>query len=138
MAGKSTLLKNQVLDYLLNGTAIPWIGNADLYISLHSADVGVGGNQTTNELAYGGYLRVAIPLSSLGWSVIADEATNLVEILFPINTSGTPTITHGAIGLLSSGAGGVLWFGALTTPIGPISVGEAPNLPIGSIILTEV
>lgn len=40
-----------------------------LYVSLHTADPGAGGNQTTNEAAYTSYARVAVARSSAGWTI---------------------------------------------------------------------
>ena len=70
---KGNTFENDFLKLIFNGTAIANIADnaasdplANLYVSLHSADVGEGGNQGTNEIAYGDYARVAVvrgPLS---------------------------------------------------------------------------
>jgi hypothetical protein len=42
----------------------------NLYVSLHTADPGAAGNQTTNECAYTSYARVAVERSATGWTVV--------------------------------------------------------------------
>lgn len=70
--------QNAILSLLFSNTAIAGIGDStglpgsatdgSLYISLHTADPGAGGSQTTNECAYTPYARVAISRTS-GWTV---------------------------------------------------------------------
>lgn len=64
---KSTTTCNNFLKLIFNATA--WANMADnaaaspysnLYLSLHTADPGVGNSQTTNETAYTNYVRIAI------------------------------------------------------------------------------
>lgn len=40
-----------------------------LYVSLHTADPGATGDQTTNEASYTSYARVAVARTSGGWTV---------------------------------------------------------------------
>lgn len=70
--------QNEILSLLFSNTGISLVGDAtglpgstvdgSLYVSLHTADPGAGGNQTTSECAYTGYARVAVSRTS-GWTV---------------------------------------------------------------------
>lgn len=93
-----------------------------LYISLHTADPGSAGNQTTNETAYTGYARVAVPRTAGGFSVSGSSPTtisNVNAITFAQCGVTGSTITHFGIGLAPSGAG---------TLIGSGPVGAGPAL----------
>jgi hypothetical protein len=74
------------------------------YISLHTADPGETGDQTTSETAYTNYARVSVARSTAGWSVASGVADNDAAITFPQSGSSS-TITHVGIGSDSSGAG---------------------------------
>lgn len=81
------LLINKTLpSYLgtLSGT-----GNTDLYISLHTADPGEGGSQTTSEATYTGYTRVAVVRTSAGWTVSGNQAENAALIQFGLCAAGS-------------------------------------------------
>lgn len=97
--------ENDICLLLFNGTALSWNANTDLYVSLHTADPGEGGNQTTSEANYTSYARVAVARTSGGWTVSSNTATNAALIQFPQATGGSNTITYVAIGTASSGAG---------------------------------
>ena len=72
-------LQDQILKLIFQNLAVANIGNAgglqpstvagSLYVSLHTADPGAGGSQTTNEAAYTSYSRVGVARSSAGWTV---------------------------------------------------------------------
>ncbi len=47
---------------------LPSAGAGSLYVSLHTANPGETGLQTTSEAAYGGYARQAVVRSSGGWT----------------------------------------------------------------------
>lgn len=92
----------------------------NFYISLHNADPGEAGSQTSNETAYTGYARVAVARTAGGFTVSGSDPTQLVNtatITFGQCTAGSDTITHWGIGLASSGAGTLLMSG----PVGPVS-----------------
>lgn len=88
-----------------------------LYISLHTADPGETGDQTTSEATYTSYARVSVMRDATGFTVSGSSATNFAATLFPTCTGGTNTITHFGIGLDSTGAGTLLLVGSLTTPL---------------------
>lgn len=102
-----------------------------LYLSLHTADPGETGDQTTNETAYGGYARVAVPRSGAGFSRAGNVITLVANADFAACTSGSATITHFAIGTAASGAGKRLVSGPVTPNI-PVSTPVAPRLETGT------
>jgi len=95
------------------------------WISLHTSDPGVTGNQTTNETSYGGYTRIAVARSGSGWTRTGQTISPTSTIVFPACTSGSATITHSGIGSASSGTGHLFSVGPVTpnisvsTPIQP-------------------
>lgn len=104
----------------------------NLYISLHTADPGETGDQTTSEATYGSYVRVAVVRSGSGWTVSGNNASNAAAVSFPQAASGTNTITHFGIGTSSSGAGNLLLKGALSASLA-VSAGITPSFGIGDL-----
>ena len=141
---KSTSTCNKVLALIFNGTA--WANIADnaasspatnLYLSLHTADPGVGNDQTTNETAYTNYARVAVVRTTSGWAVPSGAATsNAALIQFAQCGASGATLTHIAIGTASSGPGTVLYAGALSSSLA-VSNGIQPQFSIGALDVTE-
>ena len=106
MSSLGNTTENDIVKLLMNSVALSGSWGNDLYVSLHTADPGEGGDQTTSETTYGSYARVAVTRNgSGGWTVTGNQAVNAANIDFPTCTSGTATITYAAIGLASSGAG---------------------------------
>jgi hypothetical protein len=136
---KGNTTENDLVKFMFQGTAMPSYGSI-LYIAFHTADPGEGGAQNTSESAYPDYARVAIARTSGGWQVVGNQSDNLVEITFPeCNASfgvSTETETHVSIGTASSGAGQILYSGALSQPI-IVSALQTPRFPIGSLIAQE-
>lgn len=94
----------------------------NIYLSLHTADPGSAGTQTTNETAYTGYARVAVLRTTGGFTVSGTSPTtvsNVSAINFPQCGITGATITHFGVGLSSAGAG---------TLIGSGPVGAGPAL----------
>ena len=83
------------------------------YVSLHTADPGEAGSQTTSEATFGSYARQAVARSGAGWTVSGPSVVNAAVITFPEATSGTETVTHVGIGTDVSGAGNLVWYGGL-------------------------
>lgn len=107
----------------------------NIYVSLHTADPGETGDQTTSETSYTGYARVAVARTSGGWAVSGNTADNVAEVTFGQNTAGTPTITHTAVGLSSSGTGTLLLSAALDTPL-VMAPGATPLFSAGELNYT--
>ena len=102
------------------------------YISLHTADPGETGTQTTSEATYTSYARVAVARSGAGWTVSGNNASNAAAINFPACTGGSNSITHFGIGSDSSGTGNLFFKGALTSTLA-VSSGITPSFAIGEL-----
>ena len=106
-----------------------------LYVSLHSADVTESGNQSSSELSYTGYARVAVARSGSGWTVSGNSATNAAAVTFGACTAGSGTAAYFGIGTDSSGAGTLLFSGQLSSSLA-ISSGITPSFAIGALTVT--
>lgn len=141
---KSTSTCNNVLALIFNATTWNLIAEndttspaTDLYVSLHTADPGVGNNQTTNETAYTNYVRVAVARTTGGWDSPSAAATaNAALIQFAQCGVTGATLTHVAIGTGSSGAGTVLYAGALSSSLA-VANGIQPQFAAGALDVTE-
>lgn len=100
------------------------------YISLHTASPGVGGNQTTSEISYTGYGRVAVARSVAGFTVSGLTCTNAADITFGACTAGSGTVTYVGLGTDSSGAGNLIAYAAVSSPGGglAVSAGITPRI----------
>jgi len=136
----SNTLENGLLALLLNGTTFDGIAENDttspatqFYISLHTADPGEAGNQTTSEATYTSYARVAVARSGSGWTVSGNTATLTSAVEFPTSTGGSNVITHIGIGTASTGTGTLLLSGTVSPNL-TIASGQAPRLTTSSAI----
>jgi hypothetical protein len=120
------------------GGLLPSSTAGSLYVSLHSADPGEAGAQNTSEVSYTGYARVAVARSSSGWDVSGAVASNHAAITFGADTSGTVTATYIGVGTDSSGAGHLLYSGAITSPAGGLAIapGITPAFAAAQLTLT--
>jgi hypothetical protein len=141
---KSNTFENDLLKLIFNGTPIANIADnaassplTNLYLALHTADPGETGLQNTNEVAYTGYARIAVVRTTSGWTVTDNSVSPAAAIEFGEMTAGTPgTATHVTVGTASSGAGKVLYRGALTPTIS-YNVGVVPRLRTTSTITED-
>lgn len=143
---KGNTFENEWLLHVFQNAAIALIGDASglqpsatagsLYVSLHTADPGEAGNQTTSESAYGAYARVAVARTAGGWTVTGNAVENNAAVTFPQCTSGVEAITHWAVGTASSGSGKVLYKGSFTVPLA-VAVNITPQIPAGQLDITE-
>lgn len=133
---KGNTAENDVLLHLFNATALSWAAITHLYVSLHTADPGEGGSQTTSECAYGSYARVAVIRTGAGWTVSGNSSTNAAAIEFPECTSGSETITHVSVGTQTSGAGQIVYSGALNASRS-VSSGIQPRFAASGLTITE-
>lgn len=133
---KGNTTENDVLLKIFQATELSWDANTNLYVSLHTADPGEGGSQTTSECAYGSYARQTVARDATGWDVVGNQASNDDLIQFPEATSGSETITHVAIGTAVSGTGQILYSGALTASRA-VSTGIQPQFAVGALTITE-
>jgi len=144
---KADSWENGLALLLFNNTNFANVGDAtglrgstaagSLYISLHTADPGEAGNQTTNETAYVGYARQAIARSGAGFVVTANSVSPAANITFGQCTS-TPgaAITHFGIGTAASGVGVLLYRGDLTPTI-TMAVNVTPVILAASTIVED-
>lgn len=105
------------------------------YIALHSSDPGEAGDQTTNEISYTGYARVAVARSAGGWTRSVSTVSNTATIQFGECTAGSATATHFSIGVASSSTGQIIVSGALTASRS-ISAGITPLFNAGTLSAT--
>ena len=146
---KSNLWESDLLKLVFQNTACTLIGDAagllpsagagSLYVSQHTADPGETGDQTTNEATWTGYARVAVVRSAGGWTVSGTAPTqvaNAALITSAACTAGSNTITHFGVGASSSGAGKLLYSGALSASLA-VSAGITPEFAIGAAVITE-
>jgi hypothetical protein len=138
---KTNAWENALLELVFKNTNAANIGDAtglrgsstagSLHVSLHTSDPGEAGDQTTNETSYTSYARVAVARSGAGWAVTGNSVSPAATITFPACTGGTATITHFGIGTASSGAGVLLYKGAVSPSIS-VSSGVTPSLTTAS------
>ncbi len=143
---KTNAFENSLLLLLFNNTNIANVGDAtglrgsssagSLYVSLHTADPGEAGDQTTNEANYTSYARVAVARSGSGWTVTGNSCSPASNIDFPASTGGSNTIAHFGIGTASSGAGVLLYKGTVS-PNSAITTGDIPRISTATTITED-
>ena len=134
---KSDAFESALLALIFQNTNIANVGDAtglrgaaaagQLFVALHTADPGEAGTQTTNEVAYTGYARVGLARSSAGFTITGNSVSPAAHVDFPACTAGSATATHFSIGVASTGAGVVLYKGAISPTIA-IAAGVTPRL----------
>lgn len=144
---KGNTFENDLLLLILENADCALIGDAtglrgsstagSLYIALHTADPGEAGTQTTNEIAYTGYARVAVARTAGAWTTASGASENTAAITFGACTAGSGTATHFSVGTDSSGAGKLLYSGVLGAPGLAISAGITPEFAAGALDLSE-
>lgn len=132
---KSNFFEGAVLNQILNGVAIPGLG-ATLYVSLHTADPGEAGTQSTNEVSYAEYARVALDRDDTDWVVTGSSASPAANVSFPASTGAGGTATFFGVGLDASGAGPLLYRGTIAPTIA-IENGTTPILSTATTITEE-
>ena len=120
----SNASESALLNLLFNNTDWANVGDAaglqnsaaagSFYVALHTADPTDAGNQTTSEASYTGYARVAVARTGGGWTVSGNQVSNTATVQFGECTAGSATVTNFSVGLLASGAGDILYSGALS------------------------
>jgi hypothetical protein len=141
---KGNTFENDWLKLIFNATAIANIADnaassplTNLYISLHTADPGEAGDQTTSETAYTGYARIPVLRTSGGWTVTANSVSPVANIDFgECTASPGAAITHFAVGTSVSGTGKLLYSGTVTPNI-TMAVGVIPRLKTTSTITED-
>ena len=140
---KGDTFENDFLKLIFNATAIANIADnaassplTNIYVSLHTADPGESGSQTTSEVTYTSYARVAVARTSGGWTVTGNSVSPAATISFPAGTGGSGTATHMGIGTASSGTGKLLYKGAISPTI-VTGNGITPQIATSSTITED-
>lgn len=105
------------------------------FIALHTADPGEAGDQTTSEVSYTGYARVAVARTAGGWTRSVSTVSNTATVQFGECTAGSATATHFSIGTASTGTGQIILSDALTASRS-ISAGITPLFNAGALTAT--
>lgn len=130
---KTLALDAALLRLLFNATPIANLArdaidpSLTLTVALHLADPTVSGNQSTWEIAYTGYARVAQPRGLPGWTVTdAGILSPTVPITFPQMTGGLGgSATYFSIG---TGFGNFMMYVGPITPAIAVGIGTVPRL----------
>lgn len=137
---KASTFRNDILALIFNATPISNVADnagtsplTNLQVALHTAFPGLGGNQTSSEIAYTGYGRVAVARSAGGWTVTGNSVSPVAAIQFAEMTGGAGGVaTHFSVGTASTSTGKLLRVGVLGSRLGPFSAvvsGNAFTIP---------
>lgn len=134
MAGIGNTLENDILELLFKATAIANVADnaasspiTNVEYSLHAGDVGETGTQTTNEIGYTSYARVAVARSGSGHTVTANSVSPAATVGFPQGSGGSGTASHFATGQAHTSTGKVWWYGTIS-----------PNIVTGNLITPQL
>jgi hypothetical protein len=140
---KGNTFENDLLKLIFNATAIANIADnaassplTNLQISLHTADPGEAGDQTTSEIGYTSYARVAVARTTGGWTVTNNSVSPVANIDFPAGTGGSGTATHFGVGTAASSTGKLLYKGTVTPNI-VTGAGITPRLTTATAITED-
>ena len=146
----SNAFENSLLLLIFNNTDIANVGDAaglqnsvtagSLYVALHTAAPGEGGDQTASESAYTNYARQAVARASGagGWTVSGTAptiASNASAVTFPACGVTGSTVTYFSVGLVVSGASVIVASGILTAQL-IINSGITPSFAIGALTVS--
>ncbi len=135
---KASTFRNDALKLVFQAVAIANIADnaaasplTNLQVALHTAFPGLGGDQTTSEISYTGYGRVAVARTSGGWTVAGNVVNPVAAIQFGEMTGGTGGLaTHFTVGVASSGASKILRMGVLGSRLGPFTAAASDTITI--------
>lgn len=143
---KSNSLETAYLQLLFENSNFANVGDAtglrgsttagSLYFSLHTSDPGEAGDQTTNEVTYTSYARVAVARSTSGWTVTGNAVAVDAAVTFPAGTGGSGTATHWGLGTASSSTGILLYKGTISPSI-VCGSGVTPQLAAGTVVTED-
>jgi hypothetical protein len=146
MAAKGATFDNDLLLLIFNATGIANIADnagssplTNLYVSLHTANPettagsGTVATQNASEAAYTGYTRVAVARTAGGWTVASGSCSPAANIVFPAATGGSETETYFGVGVASSGATKLLYWGSISPTI-VVANGVTPELTTATAI----
>jgi len=130
----SNSAETSVLNQIFVGTALPWNGNTNLWLALHTADPGEAGTAVTSEATYGGYARLSVTRST-GFTVSGNQVSNAALAQFVACSSGSNVITYASIVDTSSGAGTIIVRALLNSSI-TVSTGVQPQFSANALTFT--
>jgi hypothetical protein len=143
---KSNTWETGLLQLTFNNTAFTLLGDAagalgsaaagSLYVSLHTADPGEAGDQTTSEIGYTSYARVAVARTSGGFTISGNAVSLVGAVTFPAGTGGSGTAAFWGVGTSASGAGKLLYKGAISPTI-VTGNGVTPQLAAGTLVTED-
>lgn len=143
---KSNAFETALQQLIFENAAIANVGDAaglratttagSLFFSLHTASPGEAGDQSTSEVAYTSYARVAVARSTAGWTVTGNTTAVDANVTFPAGTGGSGTATHWGLGTSSTGAGLLLYYGAISPSI-VCGSGVTPQLTAGNCVTED-
>ena len=143
---KTNTHENDYLLLMFNNTNMALVGDAtgvrgsttagSLYFSLHTADPGEAGTQSTSEVTYTSYARVAVARSGAGFTVTASAVATAANVTFPAGTGGTGTAAFWGIGTDALGTGKLLYKGAISPSI-VCGAGITPQLTAGTVVTED-
>lgn len=142
-ASKGNTFENDLLLLIFNATTIANIAiNAtsspltNLEFALHTADPGETGDQTTSEVTYTSYARVAVARTNVGFTVTNNSVSPAANVDFPAGTGGSGTATHFSVGTAHTSTGKILYSGTVTPNI-VTGNGVTPRLTTSSVITED-
>ena len=135
--------ENDLMLLIFNATAIANIADnaasspiTNIEYALHTADPGEAGDQTTSEVAYTSYARVAVARTSGGHTVTGNSVSPVANIDFPAGTGGSGTATYFSAGTAHTSTGKILWSGTVTPNI-VTGNGVTPRLTTATAITLD-
>jgi hypothetical protein len=137
----SNVSETALLNLLFKNTAWANVGDAgglqpsaaagSFHIALHTTDPGEAGDQTTNEIAYTGYGRVAVARGA-GFTVAGDAVSNAATVQFGECTAGSASVGWFSVGTSPTGAGSIIYRGQLSATRA-VSSGITPLFNSGAL-----
>ena len=139
---KGNTFENDLLKLIFNATAIAELAENDssspattLTVALHNSDPGEAGDQTTHEIAYTGYARIAVTRDGSNWIVTNNSVSPNAAITFgEMTAGGGGTVTHFSVG---TGTGDKLLYSGTVTPNIVTVNGVIPELTTSSTITED-
>ncbi len=144
MTGATNLFEDDLLDLIFTNVNAPNVGDGtglvksttdgDWHISLHvgTALSDTDTLQNSNEAAYSGYGREAVPRNVSDWSVASGIADNDNAITFTISGDGPETETEVGLGFATSGATPLQIWSLLAAPL-VVNNGITPEFAAGAL-----
>lgn len=140
---KGNTFENDLLKLIFNGTPIANLADnaasaplGNLYFALHTANPDEAGAQNTSEADYSGYARAPVTRDTDGFTVTGNSVSPAANVDFPESAGAGTTLTHFSVGTASSGAGKILYKGALNAPI-TVVAGTIPRIKSTSTITED-